>query len=56
MVLKLREMWQSLFSWRTSFPSKPYNQKEQTILKTLISVCHVPFSTWNFVTICLSEK
>ncbi|XP_069370427.1 3'-5' RNA helicase YTHDC2 isoform X2 [Paralichthys olivaceus] len=38
MVLKLREMWQNLFTWRTSFPSKPCNQKEQTVLKTLISV------------------
>ncbi|KAI3362257.1 hypothetical protein L3Q82_012222, partial [Scortum barcoo] len=45
LVFELRQKWQNLFIKRIRCPSKPWSQQDEAIIRTLVSVQNIPFSS-----------
>ncbi len=45
LVFELRQKWQNLFIKRIRCPSKPWSQQDEAIIRTLVSVRHILFSS-----------
>ncbi len=46
LVFELRRKWQILFVKRIRCPSKPWSQQDEAIVRTLVSVCPIHFSSF----------